>query len=310
MVNASSTGHFDTLVDAETGEVVRRVNLVKFAGQALLFDNYPGAVTGGTSTLKSLTPYLNGGATTLSGPNVHAFADIEDEVPGAGATPDFTPPASRETPPSVGTDFLYPFGDYVTTDYDCGVTFRCSWDPKTPLSWASDSNQAATQLFYYVNVFHDHLANDPGIGFTRRARGQLRPRGGAGPGRRRHAGRSGRHRRLPRRPARQQRQHAGPAARPERGHPRRAHADVPVGPDPRRRPRRAAELPAGPRRRRPVARLPRVHARAEQPAGHGRARLRRAERRPGGRDRRGDGRLVRPRLPGGRRDRAPICPTT
>ena len=32
LVNASSTGHYDTLVDAATGEVVRRANLVKFAG--------------------------------------------------------------------------------------------------------------------------------------------------------------------------------------------------------------------------------------------------------------------------------------
>ena len=166
MVNASSTGHYDTLVDAETGEVVRRHNLVKFAGQALLFDNYPGADTGGTQSLGSLAPWLDPSPTRLSGPNVHAFADVEDEVPGSGASPLFTPPPGRETNPDVSGDFLFPYGDFVTTDYDCGLDYRCSWDPKTPNSWVPDGDQAATQLFYYVNRFHDHLADAPGIDFT------------------------------------------------------------------------------------------------------------------------------------------------
>ena len=76
------------------------------------------------------------------------------------------------------------------------------------------------------------------------------------------------------------------------------HADVPLGSHRRPGPRRGAELPARARRRRPVARLPRVHARAHEPAGHGRAGLRRAERGAGRGDRRGHGRLVRARLPG------------
>ena len=75
-------------------------------------------------------------------------------------------------------------GSYATADYDCGAAFRCSWDPKTPFDWTADGDQAATQLFYFVNRFHDHLES--------RARdrvhaGQLRgqrPGGGPGAGRR------------------------------------------------------------------------------------------------------------------------------
>ncbi len=165
LVNAASTGHYDTLVDAASGEVVRRTNLVKFAGSAQVFDNYPGDEFGGTAATRSLTPYLVSNPTRLIGPNAHAFVDTEDVVPGPGFNV-FAPPSGQETGPSSGTDFIYPFDEEITSDYDCGAAFRCSWDPKTPLSWSADSDQAATQLFYYVNLFHDHLENAPGIGFT------------------------------------------------------------------------------------------------------------------------------------------------
>ncbi len=241
---------------------------------------------------------------------MHAFADIEDEVPGAGATPDFTPPASRETPPSAGTDFIYPFGDYVTTDYDCGVTFRCSWDPKTPLSWASDSNQAATQLFYYVNVFHDHLANDPGIGFT----GEL-------------AGSSDRVVAQAQDGADTQDVPGDTAGFPGAQHANNANMLVLPHDQSAATPGALMQMYLwDPTRDADLDELPNyrpVHG-GDDPSlvfheyTHGLNNrlvtdalgLRRAERRPGGRDRRGDCRLVRPRLPGGRRDRAPTCPTT
>ncbi len=164
MVDASSTGNYDTLVDAETGEVVRRTNLVKFDRQVTVFDNYPGAAEGGTAGPQSLVPYLPSNPTRLFGANVHAFVDSDDLVPGPNFNV-FAPPSGQETPPSSGTDFIYPFAEHVTGDYDCGAAFRCSWDPKTPFDWTADGDQAATQLFYYVNRFHDHLETAPGIGF-------------------------------------------------------------------------------------------------------------------------------------------------
>ncbi|HEU0023663.1 MAG TPA: M36 family metallopeptidase [Thermoleophilaceae bacterium] len=161
MVHASSTAVYDTLVDATTGEVVRRTNLVKFAGDALVFDDYPG---GGIAALQSLTPYLSE-TDRLIGPNAHAFVDPDDVVPGTGPTPVLEPPPGEETPPSIGTDFIYPFGEYITIEYACDPTFRCSWDPKTAGDWTSDGHQAATQLFWHVNVFHDHLEDTPEIAF-------------------------------------------------------------------------------------------------------------------------------------------------
>ena len=46
--------------------------------------------------------------------------------------------------------------------------FPCSWDPDEPFSWKTNREQNATQVFYFVNNFHDHLLAKP-IGFTEAA---------------------------------------------------------------------------------------------------------------------------------------------
>ena len=56
----------------------------------------------------------------------------------------------------------------------CATRYPCSWDPNTPNSWQTNAAQNATQVFYYVGKFHDHLTAAP-IGFTRGGR-QLRGR--------------------------------------------------------------------------------------------------------------------------------------
>ena len=76
LAHAKPTQVFDYVVDAETGEVLRRSNLVDFA-QARVFDYYPGAANGGAAVLKSLDSWLAPGATTLTGPNAHAYLDVE-----------------------------------------------------------------------------------------------------------------------------------------------------------------------------------------------------------------------------------------
>ena len=168
LVKASSTAQYDTLVDAHTGKVVRRSNLVKFASP--LFDNYPGAASGGTASLHDLSGYHTPGANRLIGPYAHAFVDPNDVVPGNDLNnPVLNPPSQDETPPTSGSDFNYPFTPWSPgpgTQYSegCSSQFRCSWDPKAYQDWATNSNHSATQLFWYVNLFHDHLKAEP-IGF-------------------------------------------------------------------------------------------------------------------------------------------------
>ena len=83
--------------------------------------------------------------------------------------PVLNPPSQDETPPTSGSDFIYPFmpwnpGPGTQYSEGCSAHFRCSWDPKAFQDWATNSNHSATQLFWYVNLFHDHLKAAP-IGF-------------------------------------------------------------------------------------------------------------------------------------------------
>jgi hypothetical protein len=169
LVSGSSTGQFDTLVDATTGEVVRRVNRVKF-GSARVFESYPGFPgPRGTASLQDLGVYHTDGENRLIGPYAHAYVDPQDTI-SLPAGLGFPAPASElETPPSSSDDFDHAFSEWVPggAEYgeDCSLSFLCSWDPKTAGSWQVNAEHAATQLFWHVNVFHDHLRDAPGIGF-------------------------------------------------------------------------------------------------------------------------------------------------
>jgi hypothetical protein len=140
---ASADAVWDVVVDAGTGKVVRRANLVKSDVPALVWDNYPGAASGGTAKPVDLQPWLSA-TDKLLGPNVHAYTDEQDD--------------------GVGTD-VEP-GSYPFVKFDgpgCSDAKRCSWAP--PEGWETNRKQNAVQAFYLANRFHDHLAGDP-IGFT------------------------------------------------------------------------------------------------------------------------------------------------
>jgi extracellular elastinolytic metalloproteinase len=166
----SADGTYDSLVDAADGRLARRANLVKFA-DALVFDAAPGDHPGGTQTRKPIGQWLDAGADHLEGPNAHAFADVRDEV-GPLITEDdfqdrFTPPADGDVPPSAGSDWLYPIQSVPDATGECPPDPPgCTWNHTVPDSWQLNRNEATTQLFYYVNKFHDHLLGAP-IGFDR-----------------------------------------------------------------------------------------------------------------------------------------------
>jgi hypothetical protein len=156
---ASSAAWYDAVVDAATGAVLRRANMVDSL-TANVFHNYPGAPVGGTQTPEDLDPYLTGGAaaTTLSGPNAHAWSDIDDnDVPVAGEEVD---PSALTAP-----DLAFQSFNDTNTLGNCDAAHPCSWDAGVPSSWDTNRRQNATQAFWYVNHFHDHLAAPP-ISFT------------------------------------------------------------------------------------------------------------------------------------------------
>jgi extracellular elastinolytic metalloproteinase len=142
-----------SVVAARTGEVLYRQSTVDEAhDDGLVWEYYPGAPAGGKQKKTGLGKWLPRGSKTLSGTTAHVYADLND---------DDTANAGEEVTPK-----LYPFTDFTKTAGGlCSAQYQCSWDPKTPYSWQKNLGQNATQIFYYVSKFHDHLAKKP-IGFT------------------------------------------------------------------------------------------------------------------------------------------------
>ncbi len=164
LLPVSSIAIYDAVVDAATGAVVRRANRVDFAA-GLAFRNFPGATTGtaGIQTTFDLAPYLPQNATTLNGPNVHAFSDVDDRVPFLNDQVNLTPRPQDEVGSSGGGNWNHAFAPVLDGGGRCTAP-GCAWDHAAPNSWAVNRAQDVTQVFFYVNNFHDHFKAAP-IGF-------------------------------------------------------------------------------------------------------------------------------------------------
>ena len=146
---ASDADHYDAVVDADSGAVLFRQNLVKDAVPAQIFPSHPAQ---SASTSVDLTPWLDPGATVLEGPFAHAYSDSDDDPLTAG-----------EEIQKTGGGFVFPFQAFGGPG--CDPTALCSWDRSIPHSWKDNRKQNGVQAFYLVNRFRDHLANDPDIAF-------------------------------------------------------------------------------------------------------------------------------------------------
>ncbi|UGS38528.1 M36 family metallopeptidase [Capillimicrobium parvum] len=181
LVTDKSSYMYEVVVDAASGEVLARHSLTDFVSNASVFDNHPGAAAGGTAhtvDLNADATWLNrsSGFTILQGNNTHAYSDF-------GA--DNTPTAADEVGPSSGTDWVYPLTKFNVAGQACpllGGIPACTWDSNSLSTRTTNRAQATTQLFYYVNTFHDHLKAAP-IGFTHAARNfEFTDADGGGPG--------------------------------------------------------------------------------------------------------------------------------
>ncbi len=140
MLHASSRAVYDAFVDAETGRVLRKHNMVKSAaGDAFVWERYPGAAVGGTAATRNLIApgWLSPAATTLNGTNVHAWSDFDDSN-GNG------PGAGEAIIRKADLTFEFPF---TPPPWTFGVDD----------SWRLNRSQNGVQAFYYANLFHDHL---------------------------------------------------------------------------------------------------------------------------------------------------------
>ena len=162
---------YDSLVDASSGEVLRRANKVDRDG-GWIFDYYPGAPAGGT---RRFVDFAAAGwlasPSALAGVNAQVFMDLnDDDVLNTSGV------FGSENAPALPNGFPTDFNQFTHANGQCAPTrtSTCSWNsfapggtptPGTPPSWYSNRLQNARQVFYLVNNFHDYLRDDPGIGF-------------------------------------------------------------------------------------------------------------------------------------------------
>jgi extracellular elastinolytic metalloproteinase len=152
------------VLDANTGKVLQRRPLVNYensTGRAYRF--FPGSREGGKQVKVNFTKHhwLSGSAKILSGNNSHTYSDVNDNNRAS---------RSEEVHAKSGhawgyrlTPFHLPFAKSF-----CGKPWPCSWNPNKRNSWKTNRAQNATQVFFFVNTWHDHLLKAP-IGFTEAA---------------------------------------------------------------------------------------------------------------------------------------------
>lgn len=156
---------YSSLVDADSGAVLRRANKVEDV-QGRVHDYYPGAATGGTATLRAFpADWLASGAPWLEGPYAHVYTDLDDDdVADAGG--DF---GAENTPPNGVDTWNYSFTAFASPQSLCAPTYSstCSWDSydnDVVPGWYANRRHNNVQVFYFVNKFHDWLEQPP-IGF-------------------------------------------------------------------------------------------------------------------------------------------------
>ncbi|MGH3035581.1 MAG: M36 family metallopeptidase, partial [Gaiellaceae bacterium] len=159
---------YSSLVDADSGAVLRRANKVEDAS-GVVHDYYPGAPTGGTATLRAFpADWLAAGAPRLEGPYAHAFLDLDDDNLADASSPFGT----EDTAPTSADTWNHPFTAFTSAQSLCAPTrtSACSWDSydngpfPDPPGWYANRRHNNVQVFYFVNTFHDWLEQPP-IGF-------------------------------------------------------------------------------------------------------------------------------------------------
>ena len=178
IANGGDRGTYRMVIDAGTGAVLKRVGLVARA-TVFAHDNFPGAAAGGAQSSRDAStagadPWLTN-FTRLQGDNSRVYSDEDDNThisldcdsSGCDVVNEGPPAAGQEVPPSTadGADSIWNYAPTTTPGADCPAA-GCTWDSATADSWETNREQSATQLFYFVNNFHDHTQNASGIGFT------------------------------------------------------------------------------------------------------------------------------------------------
>ena len=163
-----------TVLDSSTGAVLYRQPLESDATEerpakqpanhnvGLAYRYFPKARHGGKQLGTDFTArgWLPPHATSLRGNNATTWSDVND---------DNTVQKSEKVRPVAPHSWRYRLQPFHLKNVSfCDNPYPCSWNPNKAYSWKVNRKQNATQVFFYVNQWHDHLADSP-IGFTEAA---------------------------------------------------------------------------------------------------------------------------------------------
>ena len=164
-------GSFQHVIDAASGRTLfRHSNTDSDNGDALVYDNYPGAAMGGRAKVVNFfrRGWLTRSATFLKGDSVTAFSDVND---------DDAIQNSEKTPvPGTRNSAQFTLKRFGTAASGFCQAFVCTWNPNVVGSWKVNRDEATTNGFYFASNFHDYLAQPP-ISFTPAA-GNFSAKGG------------------------------------------------------------------------------------------------------------------------------------
>jgi subtilisin-like proprotein convertase family protein len=152
---------YEVLVDAASGAILTRHSLTDFAvAPATVHELRPGDGTDHEADLAGAS-WLTTPITRLAGPNAHVYPD-RNAPDGLGGDSEIGP----STPGT--TEFLYDVTHMEPAGaHRCPSAFPhdCTWNGVNAASAAANVGQVGAQVFYYINEYHDWLAQAP-IGFT------------------------------------------------------------------------------------------------------------------------------------------------
>jgi extracellular elastinolytic metalloproteinase len=167
----TTNGAFQHVIDARSGRVLYRHATTNDAnGDALVFDNYPGAPKGGKAKVVNFFKrgWLKKNASFLKGNSVTAFSDVNDNN---------TIQKREKTPvPGKKKKAQFKLDEFGPAASGFCVKYVCTWNPNKVGSWRANRKADATNAFYLASNFHDYLQTAP-ISFTPAA-GNFTAKGG------------------------------------------------------------------------------------------------------------------------------------
>ena len=150
---------YEVVVNASSGRVLARQSRTDFLNQASIWQDHPSTLVAPTTVnLGADASWIDdtAGNTRLGGNNTRTYADVNGNNVADAA----------EEVAQVAGDWLFPITFF--NQAEC-PPFLCTWDSTNVATKATNQKQTTTQLFYFVNKFHDHLLAPP-IGFDEASR--------------------------------------------------------------------------------------------------------------------------------------------